>query len=138
MYFGGTIMTFALPIGAFIVISVALFYLFRCRHSGPRLKYLAHRAVHLGRHQGAGPGPGPGGRGPGGSPAAAAGGRRRTGVATDVAETTDGPGDRRQKARRRRSDLLADRARGARLAVRPARPAGPARTPGRWPARSSR
>jgi hypothetical protein len=40
MYFGGTIMTFALPMGAFIVITVALFYLFRWRHSGPRLRYL--------------------------------------------------------------------------------------------------
>ena len=40
MYFGGTIMTFALPMGAFIVIAVALFYLFRAQHSGPRLKYL--------------------------------------------------------------------------------------------------
>ena len=40
MYFGGTIMTFALPMGAFIVITVALFYLFRSEHSGPRLKYL--------------------------------------------------------------------------------------------------
>jgi hypothetical protein len=39
MYFGGTIMTFALPLGAFIVISTALFYLFRSAHSGPRLKY---------------------------------------------------------------------------------------------------
>ena len=39
MYFGGTIMTFALPLGAFIVISVALFYLFRSAHSGPKLKY---------------------------------------------------------------------------------------------------
>jgi len=41
MYFGGTIMTFALPLGAFIVISTALFYLFRSAHSRPRLKYLA-------------------------------------------------------------------------------------------------
>ncbi len=40
MYFGGTIMTFALPLGAFIVISLVLFYLFRSAHSGPRLKYL--------------------------------------------------------------------------------------------------
>jgi hypothetical protein len=38
MYFGGSIMTFALPLGAFIVISVALFYLFRAGHSGPKLK----------------------------------------------------------------------------------------------------
>src|SRR5215831_3845903 len=41
MYFGGTIMTFALPYGAFIVASVALYYLFRNRHAGVRLKYLA-------------------------------------------------------------------------------------------------
>jgi hypothetical protein len=41
MYFGGTIMTFALPMGAFIAASVALYYLFRARHSGVRLKYLA-------------------------------------------------------------------------------------------------
>jgi hypothetical protein len=40
MYFGGTIMTFALPMGAFIVITVALYYLFRSEHAGPRLKYL--------------------------------------------------------------------------------------------------
>jgi hypothetical protein len=39
MYFGGTIMTFALPMGAFIVITVTLFYLFRWKHAGPRLKY---------------------------------------------------------------------------------------------------
>jgi hypothetical protein len=39
MYFGGTIMTFALPLGAFIVISLVLFYLFRSAHSGPRLRY---------------------------------------------------------------------------------------------------
>jgi hypothetical protein len=44
MYFGGTIMTFALPLGAFIVISVALFYVFRSAHSGPRLKYLTTRS----------------------------------------------------------------------------------------------
>jgi hypothetical protein len=41
MYFGGTIMTFALPYGAFIVAAVALYYLFRNRHAGVRLKYLA-------------------------------------------------------------------------------------------------
>jgi hypothetical protein len=40
MYFGGTIMTFALPMGAFIVATIALFYLFRANHTGPKLKYL--------------------------------------------------------------------------------------------------
>jgi hypothetical protein len=40
MYFSGTIMTFALPMGAFIVASVVLFYLFRAQHSGPGLRYL--------------------------------------------------------------------------------------------------
>ena len=39
MYFGGTIMTFALPEGAFIVAAVVLFFLFRAKHSGPKLKY---------------------------------------------------------------------------------------------------
>jgi len=39
MYFGGTIMTFALPYGAFIAATIALFYLFRARHSGPRLRW---------------------------------------------------------------------------------------------------
>ena len=41
MYFGGTIETFALPLGAFIVITTVLYYLFRAKHTGPRLKYLA-------------------------------------------------------------------------------------------------
>ena len=39
MYFGGTIMTFALPYGAFIAAAIALYYLFRARHSGPRLRW---------------------------------------------------------------------------------------------------
>ena len=42
MYFGGTIMTFALPLGAFIVIAISLFFLFRAQHSGPKLKYWAN------------------------------------------------------------------------------------------------
>ena len=41
MYFSGTIMTFALPYGAFIVSALTLFYLFRARHSSPKLRYLA-------------------------------------------------------------------------------------------------
>jgi hypothetical protein len=41
MYFGSTIMTFALPLGGFIAVTVALFFLFRARHSGPRLRWSA-------------------------------------------------------------------------------------------------
>ena len=44
MYFGGTIMTFALPMGAFIVAAIVLFYLFRAQHHGPKLRYLAGAA----------------------------------------------------------------------------------------------
>jgi hypothetical protein len=40
MYLGSSIMSFALPIGAFIVIATTLFLLFLARHSLPRLKYL--------------------------------------------------------------------------------------------------
>lgn len=40
-YFGGTIETFALPYGAFIVISLALWYIFRHPHSVPKMKYLS-------------------------------------------------------------------------------------------------
>ena len=42
MYLGGSIMTFALPYGAFIAAAVALYFLFKAKHSGPRLKYLSH------------------------------------------------------------------------------------------------
>jgi hypothetical protein len=57
MYFGGTIMTFALPLGAFIVISIALFFLFRSEHHGPKLKYLATASfVSVGTRE---PGPAP-------------------------------------------------------------------------------
>jgi hypothetical protein len=45
MYLGGSIMTFALPMGAFIVIATVLFYLYRRPHRGPRLKYLSSGPV---------------------------------------------------------------------------------------------
>jgi hypothetical protein len=46
-YFGGTIETFALPMGAFIVIALLLFYIYRRPHNVPRLKYLrpAHQTA---------------------------------------------------------------------------------------------
>ncbi len=41
MFFGSSIDSFALPYAVVIVIAAALFVLFRAKHSGPRLKYLA-------------------------------------------------------------------------------------------------
>jgi hypothetical protein len=43
-YFGGSIMTFALPMGTFIVIALVLFYIFKRPHNVPRMKYL--KAAH--------------------------------------------------------------------------------------------
>jgi hypothetical protein len=58
-YFGGSIMSFALPLGAFIVIAIVLFFLFRARHSGPRLKYLATSGVASLTTREPGPAPAP-------------------------------------------------------------------------------
>jgi hypothetical protein len=59
MYFGSTIMTFALPYGAFIAAAIALFYLFRARHSGPRLMWSADRAAEVASLTTREPGPAP-------------------------------------------------------------------------------
>jgi hypothetical protein len=40
-YFGGSIMTFALPYAAFIVIALGLYYIFKRPHSVPRMTYLS-------------------------------------------------------------------------------------------------
>jgi hypothetical protein len=45
MYLGGSIMTFALPMAAFIVIAGLLFYAYRRPHHNPRLKYMAPEVV---------------------------------------------------------------------------------------------
>jgi hypothetical protein len=45
MFFGGSIMSFALPMAAFIVIAGLLFYLYRRPHHNPRLKYMAPEVV---------------------------------------------------------------------------------------------
>jgi hypothetical protein len=45
MYLGGSIMTFALPFGAFIVIATALYFLFRAKHNNPRLRYMSPEVV---------------------------------------------------------------------------------------------
>jgi hypothetical protein len=39
-YLGGSIMSFALPYGAFIIISVGLYYIFKRPHNVPKLRYL--------------------------------------------------------------------------------------------------
>jgi hypothetical protein len=85
MYFGGTIMTFALPLGAFIVISIVLFYLFRSAHSGPRLKYLTTAPfASVGTRE----------PGPASAPAVVTAAEEATAVPGDTAvpETTEGKG----------------------------------------------
>ena len=59
MYFGSTIMTFALPYGAFIAAAIALYYLFRARHSGPRLRWSASSAAQVTSVTTREPGPAP-------------------------------------------------------------------------------
>jgi len=59
MYFGSTIMTFALPYGAFIAAAIALFYLFRATHSGPRLRWSADSAAQVASVTTREPGPAP-------------------------------------------------------------------------------
>jgi hypothetical protein len=59
MYFGSTIMTFALPYGAFIAAAIALFYIFRARHSGPRLRWSADSAAEIASVTTREPGPAP-------------------------------------------------------------------------------
>ncbi len=39
-YLGGSIETFALPYGAFIIIAALLYFIFRHPHNVPRMKYL--------------------------------------------------------------------------------------------------
>jgi hypothetical protein len=64
MYLGGSIMTFALPLGAFIAAAVALYFLFLARHSGPRLKYLPSAQISSVTTREPGPAPAPAGAGP--------------------------------------------------------------------------
>jgi hypothetical protein len=59
MYFGSTIMTFALPYGAFIAATIALYYLFRARHSGPRLRWSSGIAAQVTSVTTREPGPAP-------------------------------------------------------------------------------
>ena len=59
MFLGGSILSFVLPMAAFIVIAGGLFYLYRRPHNNPRLNYMTPETVtSVGTH-GAGPGSGP-------------------------------------------------------------------------------
>jgi hypothetical protein len=59
MYFGSTIMTFALPYGAFIAAAIALFFLFRARHSSPRLRWSGGKGIQVASVTTWEPGPAP-------------------------------------------------------------------------------
>jgi hypothetical protein len=72
MYLGGSIMTFALPMGAFIVIATLLFYLYRRPHFGPRLKYLTSGPVTSVMTREPGPVPAPAAKADGGAAPASA------------------------------------------------------------------
>ena len=97
-YFGSTIMTFALPYGAFIAAAIALFYIFRATHSGPRLRWSSDRAAQVASLTTREPGPAP-------APEVIA--------ASDVASVAP---DRLEE------DALAERARGAEPAPEEAAP----------------
>jgi hypothetical protein len=45
MFLGGSILSFVLPMAAFIVIAGGLFFLYRRPHRNPRLKYLEPETV---------------------------------------------------------------------------------------------
>jgi len=45
MFLGGSIMSFVLPMAAFIVIATALYFLFRAKHNNPRLNYMSPEVV---------------------------------------------------------------------------------------------
>jgi len=45
MFLGGSILSFVLPMAAFIVIATALYFLFRAKHNNPRLNYMAPEVV---------------------------------------------------------------------------------------------
>jgi hypothetical protein len=72
MYLGGSIMTFALPYAAFIVIATALFFIFRAKHHNLRLKYLSPEVVTSVETREPGPVPVPAAKAPATPQAAAA------------------------------------------------------------------
>ena len=63
MFFGGSILSFVLPMAAFIVIAGLLFWLYRRPHHNPQLTYLEPETVTAVGTREPGPGPRPGAQG---------------------------------------------------------------------------
>ena len=72
MFLGGSILSFVLPMAAFIVIAGALFYLYRRPHRNPGLKYLEPETVTSVGTREPGPVPAPAAKAPATPEAAAA------------------------------------------------------------------
>ena len=72
MFLGGSILSFVLPMAAFIVIAGGLFYLFRAKHNNPRLKYMSPEVVTSVGTREPGPVPAPAAKAPATARAAAA------------------------------------------------------------------
>jgi hypothetical protein len=72
MFLGGSILSFVLPMAAFIVIAGGLFYLYRRPHRNPRLKYLEPETVTSVGTREPGPVPAPAAKAPATPQAAAA------------------------------------------------------------------
>ena len=71
MFLGGSILSFVLPMAAFIVIAGALFYLYRRPHNNPRLKYMTPETVTSVGTREPGPVPAPAAKAPATAQAAA-------------------------------------------------------------------
>lgn len=85
MFLGGSILSFVLPMAAFIVIAGALFYLYRRPHRNPGLKYLEPETVTSVGTREPGPVPAPAAKAPA-TPQAAAATESVVPAETEVAE----------------------------------------------------
>jgi len=72
MFLGGSILSFVLPMAAFIVIAGGLFWLYRRPHNNPRLNYMSPEAVTSVGTREPGPVPAPAAKAPATAQAAAA------------------------------------------------------------------
>jgi hypothetical protein len=72
MFLGGSILSFVLPMAAFIVIAGGLFWLYRRPHNNPRLNYMSPEVVTSVGTREPGPVPAPAAKAPATAQAAAA------------------------------------------------------------------